>query len=110
MGHEGQWTDIFDNPLNYSNWSPNQPDNLSNQQHCGWINFEKVGNWDDIDCNYSGGHIHHYACQYGETNDADMPFVRLADLFICLLCTVFAFSICFYTLRDKQHQPYALHN
>ena len=63
IGHEGEWTDTFDNPLNYSNWSPNQPDNLLNQQHCVWINFEKVGNWDDIDCNYSGGHIHHYACQ-----------------------------------------------
>ena len=116
MGHEGQWTDIFENPLNFSNWSPNQPDNFSNQQHCGWTNFDKVGDWDDIGCNYSGDRIHHYACQYGKTNDADKAYTRLGDgprLFICLLCTVFVFSICFssiYSNNYLQHQPYALHN
>ena len=101
MGHEGHWTDIFGNSLNYFNWSSHQPDNLSNKQHCAWINFEKVGAWDDIDCNHSGGRIHHYACQYDNINDSGVAFVSTNDtnqfiieptyLFVLLLLSLIGF-------------------
>ena len=79
MGHEGQWSDVFGHQLNFSNWSPNQPDNLSNRQHCGYTNYKQGGAWDDVDCNYSGPNIKHYVCQYDNSPGSSAAVVLTND-------------------------------
>ena len=58
-----QWTWIDGSPLDYSNWSPGQPDNYGvvGDEFCLEVNFGSSGKWNDAPCDYAG--IDYYLCQ-----------------------------------------------
>ena len=47
---EGTWLDADGNCLMLANWAQVQPNNLSNNQDCGTLNFNARGFWDDRPC------------------------------------------------------------
>jgi len=50
LENEGVWVDYYNQPISYSNWYPGTPDNSVGSQHCAFINFIYIYNWDDIQC------------------------------------------------------------
>ncbi len=52
-GFEGSWRWISGLPSTYANWSPENPNNYSGQQHCGTDNWDSAGRWDDDYCWFS---------------------------------------------------------
>ena len=47
-----QWTD--GTTYNYTNWSPNQPDNWQSLEDCGRIRSDYGNKWNDSGCGKSG--------------------------------------------------------
>ena len=65
--NEGNWQWITGEPLVFTNWHPNQPDNESGSQHHAAINFVYQELWDDA---YSD-HQYAYVLEI-EINDGDV--------------------------------------
>lgn len=67
---EGQWTWVTGETMNYTHWSPNQPDNWENNEHYGEI-IGSSKNWNDVPedvRNANGDGIYGFICEYNSAS------------------------------------------
>jgi formylglycine-generating enzyme required for sulfatase activity len=71
-GHEGRWEWITGEPVQFSDWSPGEPNSLGGTEHWGCLNSERGLKWNDFGTTFSAA----FVCEW-EPADAALPVLTL---------------------------------